>query len=375
VGAPRPGTGRAGASSGTRPRRGWSALLAALVLVLAGCEDDPAADEPTEAAPEAPAEAPADGAVDPFAGIPDLVEDVLPSTVTIEASGTMEGQAVQGAASGVIWDADGLVVTNAHVVAPATELTVVLADGSRHAAEVVAMDERTDVAILAIEAGGLPEATFAGDLPRIGELAVAIGNPLGFQDTATAGIVSGVDRSLPAVEGGPVLVGLIQTDAAISSGNSGGALVNADGLVIGVNVAVVAGQVGPGVAQNLGFAIPATTVTSVVEELLERGEVAHAYLGVQGVGLTPQLAERFGHDRDRGVVIGRVEPGSPADEAALRAGDIVVALDGEPVDSLVDLLAALRNADPGDEIVVTVVRNGDEEDVGVTLGELPAGAG
>jgi S1-C subfamily serine protease len=345
--------------------RAWWVAIA--ILVLAGCDDG---DDP----PSAPtAEEPADTAfVDPFAGIPDLIDEVLPSTVSIEAVGSQMGQPVQGAASGVIWSADGLIVTNAHVVGPADELAVVLADGGRHDAEVVAVDERTDLAVLSIDATDLPAARFAEDLPRIGQLAVAIGNPLGFEDTATVGIVSGIDRSLPLVEGGPVLVGLLQTDAAISSGNSGGALVDADGAVMGINVAAVGGQAAPGgVAQNLGFAIPSTTVTSVTEELIEHGEVTHAYLGIQGVGITPHLAERFGQDLDRGVLVARAEPGSPAAEAGIQQGDVIVELDGERVDSLVDLLAELREAAPGDEVTVTLVRDGAEERIDVTLGELP----
>jgi serine protease DegQ len=348
--------------TGKERNRTWVWLAGIAGLLLGGCTPD---EEPL---PEAADEAPAD----PFAAIPDLIDEVLPSTVSIEVVGTQMGQPVQGAASGVIWDSDGLIVTNAHVVGQADELAVLLADGQRHVAEIVAVDERTDLAVVSIDSTDLPAARFADDLPRIGQLVVAIGNPLGFEDTATAGIVSGIDRSLPVVEGGPVLVGLIQTDAAISSGNSGGALVDSSGTVVGVNVAAVGGQapVG-GVAQNLGFAIPSTTVASVIEELIERGSVAHAYLGVQGVALTPHLAEQFGHDQDRGVLVGRVQPDSPAADADLQQGDVIVRIDGEPVGSLLDLLAELRTAAPGDEVSVVIVRGGDERQLQVTLGELP----
>lgn len=363
-----------------------ASLVGVVLVALTGCTDDD--DPPSESAAEAPAdvESPADAEApsdvespsdaeapaDPFAAVPDIIDAVLPSTVSIEIQGGQRGQAVQGAASGVIWDGDGLIVTNAHVVGVADELTVVLADGQRHIAEVVASDERTDLAVVAVDATGLPAARFADELPRIGQLAIAIGNPLGFTDTATAGIISGIDRSLPVAPGGPVLVGLLQTDAPISSGNSGGALVDADGVVMGINVAAVGGAAAPGgVAQNLGFAIPSTTVASIIEELVERGEVAHAYLGVQGVGLNPRLAEQFGHERDRGVLIGAVEPGSPADDAGLRQGDVIAGFDGGPVESLADLLTELRRASPDQTATLTIVRRGEEEEVDVMLGEIP----
>lgn len=363
------------------------ALLLAGTLLAAGCDDGQAngpTDDPigetegqTEGQTDDPAESPTASAPDgvsAFEEIPELVREVAPSTVAIEVTGVQAGAAVQGAGSGVVWDADGIVITNHHVVAAGDELVVVLADGTRYEAGLRASDPRTDLAVLEIEATGLPTVPFADELPDIGELAIALGNPLGFQNTATAGIVSGIDRTLPVTPDSPPLAGLIQTDAAISSGNSGGALIDGTGSVIGINVAAVGDVPAPGtVAQGLGFAIPSTTVVPVVEQLLAQGEVDHAFLGIRGAPLTPQLAERFGLERDRGVLVGEVQPGGPADEAGLVQGDVIVAIDDTRIDDLGDLFAILQRRAPGDRVTVTVVREGDEQDVEVVLGELPVG--
>ncbi len=330
-----------------------AAVVVVMVVVAACTPADVEPDEPDVAA---------------ATNVPELVREVAPQTVSVEITGA---DGVPGAGSGVIWSSEGDIVTNAHVVAIAEEVAVVLADGSRFDAEVLATDVRTDVAVLRIEASGIPAATFSGALPEIGDFALALGNPLGFQNTATAGIVAGVDRSLPLVPGGPTLVGVIQTDAAISSGNSGGALVGANGEVIGINVAAIEGEQVPGVAQGLGFAIPSTTVVPVVEQLLEDGEVAHAFLGIAGVSVSPQLADRFDLQAERGALIGEVQPGGPADEAGLRQGDVIVVLDDEDVDSLGDLLRILRRLEPDERVAVDVLRNGEQMTVEVTLGELP----
>jgi serine protease Do len=369
----------------TRPR-GPAAIVMAAALLGVGCTPGEGEPEEAEAPEEQPDEQPTDDPAqdpqdDPAETAPPepgsqidivaLVQEFAPQTVAVEVALDQPGQAAQGAGSGVIWQPDGVIVTNHHVVAEASEITVVLADGTRYDAEPIASDPRTDVALIRIEADGLPTATFAEELPQIGEPAIAIGNPLGFQNTVTAGIVSGVDRSLPIIPGQPPLVGLIQTDAAISSGNSGGALVGADGTAIGINVAVVDGGEAPGVAQGLGFAIPATTVTSVAQQLLEDGEVRHAYLGIAGVSLTPQLSERFGLDEDRGALVGEVEPGGPADDAGMQQGDVIVELDGESVPDLGTLLALLRDREPGGEVTVGFVRDGEAQTVEVVLDELP----
>jgi S1-C subfamily serine protease len=231
---------------------------------------------------------------------------------------------------------------------------------------VEATDPLTDLALLRVDRNDLPEATFADELPRVGELAIALGNPLGFEKTATAGIVSGLHRAIPSGGQTPALVDLIQTDAPISPGNSGGALVNAEGEVIGINVAYIPPEAR---AVALGFAIPAPTVTSVIEQLEEDGEVEHAFLGVRPTDLTPQVTEQLGIDADSGVVALEVTPGSGADEAGLEEGDVIVALEGTRVAIVEDLLGALRQRSPGDEVTLTIVRDGERRQVTATLGD------
>lgn len=360
--------------------RALPAVLAA-ALVVTGCADDLAEDDPPVASPSPtapPAAAPttdANGDASAAAGspapgsfdaIPDIVQEVRPSVVSIQVLVEQQGRQGAGAGSGVIWDGDGHIVTNSHVVSAATDVAVVLASGERLEARTVAADARSDLAVLSVDRTGLPAATFADELPEVGELAIAMGNPLGLQNSATAGIVSGLGRSLPVARG-VTLVDLIQTDAPISPGNSGGALVGRDGEVIGINVA----QAGAQRAENLGFAIPSSTVISVVEELLDSGEVTRPYLGIQAATLTPQIAERFGIGVDAGAVVAAVEQGGPADSAGLRQGDVIVAIDDEPVEGVGDIAIVLRDHDPGNAVTVSYVREGAEQSVELTLGEMP----
>lgn len=294
--------------------------------------------------------------------VPELVQAVSPSVVAISVQTTAQQQ---GEGSGVIVD-DGLVVTNNHVVAGAADVTVILADGTRLAADIVATDAFTDLALLGIDREGLPVAELSDEYPEIGELAVVLGNPLGFENTVTAGIISGLGRSIPgaANEAGQALVDLVQTDAAISPGNSGGALVGADGRILGINVAYIPPAVG---AVNLGFAIPAPTVIDVVQELLEDGTAEHAYVGLQLATVTQQL----GAAAERGVAVLSVEPGAPAAEAGLQPGDVITRLDGTSIDDLGGFLTALRRYDPGDTAELTVVRNGETLTGEITMGTRP----
>jgi serine protease DegQ len=348
-------------------------LLITLAVALAGCqsgEDEDDAARATAAAatettgpPETETEAApgAGGSASTFGDIPELVEELQPSVVSIVLD--------DGEGSGVIVDED-TIVTNAHVAGGADEVRVVLASGRRVQAQVEAVDLRTDLAVLSLPGEDLPGATFADELPRVGELAIAMGNPLGFEQTVTAGIVSGLHRAIPSSGQTPALIDLIQTDAPISPGNSGGALVNGRGEVIGVNVAYIPPE---SRAVSIGFAIPAPTVTSVVEQLERTGRVRHAYLGVQPADLTPQVASRFGIDLESGVLVTLVTEDSPAGAAGVQEGDVVVSADGEEVRIVEDLLSRLREHQPGDRIELGLVRDGEQRTVTVTLTDRPDG--
>jgi S1-C subfamily serine protease len=343
-----------------------AAGLAGLVL-LAGCSGGDEDDE--EAAPgtatitvtttTSSSSASSDG--NGFERIPSIVRTVEPSVVAIVVDG--------GEGSGVVWDDDGAIVTNNHVVAGNEQVEVVLASGASLEGEVEATDPLSDLAVVRVDSDGLPAARFAEALPEVGELAIAMGNPLGFEQSVTAGIVSGLNRSIPSGGRTPALVELIQTDAAISPGNSGGALVNGDGEVIGINVAYLPPQETGAV--SLGFAIPSTVARSVVTQLLENGEVRRAYLGVDVNQVTPELAEAFGLSVEEGVALEQVFAGTGADEAGLRGGDVIVEIEGEPTPTVEDLYARLRDFQPGDRVTVVVARGDERESLEVTLGERP----
>jgi serine protease DegQ len=285
-----------------------------------------------------------------------IVRDAQPGVVAIFArAGAQEGQG-----SGVIWREDGIIVTNQHVVAGAQQVRVALATGERVDADVRAADRRTDLAILDIDEDDLPVLEFADELPEVGELAVALGNPLGFENSATAGIVSGLNRAIPSAGRTPALVDLVQTDAAISPGSSGGPLVGADGRVIGINVAYIPPEAR---AVSIGFAIPAPTALDVVEQLLDNGEVDHAYLGVRLVPITPAIAERFDLETERGAIVLSAGSGTPAAGAGIEPGDVIVEFAGEEVRAVEDVYAGLRRVSPGDRVEITVVRDGGRREL------------
>ncbi len=293
--------------------------------------------------------------------IPDLVARVHPSLVTITARSQRGG----GEGSGVIWDGDGTIITNHHVITGARDVGVVLASGERLDARVRASDPLTDLAVLEVDAADIPAARFADEVPRVGTPVLAVGNPLGFEGTVTSGIVSGLHRSIPSGGTTPALVDLIQTDAAISPGNSGGGLVAFDGRVVGINVAYLPPAGG---TVSIGFAIPARTVTDVVEDMLDNGRVEHAYLGVSLTQLTPEIAERFGIDTRSGAITSTIEPGSSANRAGIEPGDVIVELDGRQVETVEDVFAAVRAKAPGDRIVLEVLRDGRPSRLEARLG-------
>jgi serine protease DegQ len=349
--------------------RGIAAALLAATLVAGACapSDEEEAAPPTTApatAAQTQAEEAADGGIALFAGIPETVEAVAPSVVTV----FVESAEGEGSGSGVIWDEQGRIVTNNHVVEGAGDLEVALANGTRLEARVIGTDPRTDLAVVDVEREGLPAARFAEGLPRVGELAIALGSPLGLTNTVSAGIVSALHRDLPSGGTTPALIDLIQTDAAISPGNSGGALINADGVVIGVNVAYIPPEVE---AVSIGFAIPSPVVRDVVPQLIEDGEAEHAYLGVVPMPVTDELRGSFELAVEEGAIVQSVTAGSPAGRAGLRAGDVIVEMGGEPIRTVEDLYSAIRSRDPGEGVEVTFVRDGERRTVEVTLGRLP----
>jgi serine protease Do len=305
---------------------------------------------------------------------------VSPSVVQVNVEvsqqtplGTRQGE---GLGSGVIYREDGHIITNAHVIDGASEVDIAFADGSTEPAEVVGSDPNSEIAVLKVDRNDLPAAAFKTDEPPIvGQLAVAIGSPAGFEATVTSGIVSAVGREFPRElvgndeEAASALVDLIQTDAAISPGNSGGALVDRDGNIMGINVAYLPpAETG---AVNLGFAIPADTAVSIADQLIETGEVTTPYLGVGTVPLPPEVAERFDLPVNSGALVQTVEPGSGADEAGVRVNDVITALGDAEIASYGDLFGALRDYRPGDTVGLTVVRDGEERTLDVTLGERP----
>jgi serine protease Do len=267
-----------------------------------------------------------------------------------------------GAGSGVIIRADGVILTNAHVVGNARTVEIQTADGRTFQGSVLGRDPDVDIAVVRIEATNLPIAPL-GDSDRLepGQIAVAIGNPLGLERTVTQGVVSAVNRDPRGIG---IASGLIQTDAAINPGNSGGPLLDSSGRVIGINTAVLAGTTG------LGFAVPINTATDVVEQILATGRVRRAFLGIDSGEVTPEIARAYGLPVTQGVVIARVYPGTPAAAASLRSGEFIVGINGSPVRDTGDLQRLLRAQRPGDTARLEIVNaQGGRRTVSVRLGE------
>ncbi len=268
--------------------------------------------------------------------------------------------------SGFVIDRAGYVVTNAHVVAEADEILVQLSDRRQLRAELVGEDRATDLALLKVAAEGLTTVDLAdGDEIRVGEWVVAMGAPFGFENSVTAGIVSAKGRSLPDRTGS--YVPFLQTDVAINPGNSGGPLFNLDGEVVGVNAQIYSRSGG---YMGLSFAIPAGVVREVVADLRSTGEVRHGWLGVALQDVSRELARSLGLDSPEGGVVTRVMEGSPAADAGLRPGDVIVAVGGEPVAEAGDIPPRIGRLKPGSKVTLTLVREGERIREEVTLGAL-----
>jgi serine protease Do len=368
---------------------------------------------PTPSVAAAPVAAPTAVLVSPAAGtgvadslqatLEQLYKQVNPSVVSImvieNATTTSSLGSVQGAqtvlGSGFVWDKQGHIVTNNHVVTGAGQISVLFADGTIVAATVVGTDVNSDLAVLKVDmsADALQPVQVADSTQvQVGQLAIAIGNPFGEQGTMTQGIVSALGRTLP-VQSGTTTTGatydipdVIQTDASINPGNSGGVLINDQGQLIGVTAAI---ESPVNASSGVGFAIPSVIVQKVVPALISTGHYDHPYLGISGTDMTPDLAKAMGlNPGQRGALVVDVTSGGPADKAGLKGstkqatingvsthvgGDIIIGVDGQPVQVFDDLLSYLaRNTDVGQKITLTILRNGQQMNIDLTLGARPA---
>ncbi|WP_035384859.1 DegQ family serine endoprotease [Ferriphaselus sp. R-1] len=277
-------------------------------------------------------------------------------------------QEVQSLGSGFIISQDGYILTNAHVVDSADKITVRLTDKREFKAKVIGADRRTDVAVLKIEAQGLPVvATGAPDALKVGEWVVAIGSPFGFSNSVTAGIVSAKGRSLPN-DKGENIVPFIQTDVAINPGNSGGPLFNMKGEVVGINSQIYSRSGG---YMGLAFAIPIDVALDVAGQLRTSGKVTRGRIGVSIEEVTTDKAESFGLGKAQGALISSVEKDGPADKAGIRFGDVVLKFNGKVVATAGDLPRMVRNARPGSQASVEVWRSGAVRELKLTVGEMP----
>jgi len=312
-------------------------------------------------------------------------------TSPVNPFGQSQGGTATG--SGFVIDNDGHILTNNHVVAGADNVTVRVGgeDGQTFDAKVVGTDPSTDVAVLQVDSGSdqlQPLELGSSSNVQVGDPVVAIGNPFGLDRTATAGIVSAVQRQIDAPNGFTI-ENAIQTDAPINPGNSGGPLLDAEGKVIGINSQIESGGQTEGNV-GIGFAVPIDTAREIAQQLVANGEVQHAYMGISGADLTPQLADVLNLDANSGALVQAVVPDSPADKAGITAGnatvtvdgqriraggDVITEVDGNPVSGMDDVIAAVDGKQPGDSLQLTLLRGGDTRSVTVELTDRPARAG
>jgi 2-alkenal reductase len=301
-----------------------------------------------------------------------------------------------GVGSGFVWDSNGHIVTNNHVVENASQIQVTFSDGTTVEAELVGSDARSDLAVLKVEAPAsllVPIALVDSDMVQVGQMAIAIGSPFGLSGTMTSGIISGLARSLPvdleiastATQARYSIPDIIQTDAAINPGNSGGVLVDDRGGLIGVTTAI---ESETGTNSGIGFVIPADIVSRIVPVLIETGSYTHPYLGISGISLTPDLAQAMDLPAgQQGALVMTVSSGGPAAQAGIQGGqqvvalngeqlplggDVITAIDGTPIQEFNELISYLFNeTDAGQTVQLTILRNGQEMDIALKLGSLP----
>jgi len=289
--------------------------------------------------------------------VADAVDKVSESLVTINSM-RLERRFYglvpsEGQGSGIVLYRNGLIITNNHVIDGATRVQINLKDGRTLVGEVVGADEQTDVAVVKVDANDLPAADLGdSEKLRVGQFVLAIGNALGLPGgpTVSMGVLSAIGRPLPGSDF--IFEGLLQTDAAVNPGNSGGPLADLEGRVVGINTAMVP------YAQGVGFAIPINTVKRIASEILEKGRVSRSWIGIAGVDLNPQLARRYGINADSGFLVAEIVPGSPSHRAGIRSGDVIIAAGGLQVKHTKDLLIALSKVSNGDIFKVEIDRRG-----------------
>jgi serine protease DegQ len=268
--------------------------------------------------------------------------------------------------SGVIVSAEGYILTNNHVVEAANEIEVALADGRKVSAKLVGTDPETDLAVIKVDLKNLPSITL-GRLEniKVGDVVLAIGNPFGVGQTVTMGIVSALGRNHLGIN---TFENFIQTDAAINPGNSGGALVDTQGHLLGINTAIYSRSGG---SLGIGFAIPVTTVKTVMESIIRNGQVVRGWIGVEPQDITPELADSFGLQKTSGTIIAGVLKGGPADKAGVKPGDILLSVADKPVPDTISMLNLVAQLTPGDKVKVTVLRKSRETQLDLTVGKRP----
>jgi S1-C subfamily serine protease len=318
-----------------------------------------------------------------------VAHDVLPAVVNIQTEATMRRREIdpffdpfgffggrdrtytsQSLGSGFVWSSDGIIVTNNHVVEGASRITVNFNDGTQLPARLIGVDPDSDLAVLRVDARRVAAAPIgtSSDL-MIGETVIAVGNPFGLSGSVTTGVVSALGRSVPSKEAGRTFTDFIQTDASINPGNSGGPLLNIEGRVVGINTAIL------GNAQGIGFAIPVDRAKKVIQDLLRYGQVHSAWIGAATATITPEEAKRLGVRATRGAIVARVFGASPAQAAGLRAGDVITAVAGKPVDSREAFSTYTATIPSGQPVPVTITRQGANRTLSVRPTDPPRDLG
>lgn len=321
--------------------------------------------------------------------IVDIADQTTPTVVTIRVTQTVQApespffrffgnpqgsepqeRQRRGLGSGVIVSQDGYILTNNHVIEDADDIMVGLSNGETYDGEIVGRDPQTDIAVIKIDGPNF-DAIKIGDSDdvRVGEMVLAIGSPLkeNLAHSVSMGIVSAKDRSIGIIDRGAGYENFLQTDAAINPGNSGGALVNMDGELVGINSAIASRSGGN---DGIGFAVPSNLARDIMESLIENGRVVRAYLGIIGRNIDRTMARAMDLDSNRGILINNVYEDTPAERAGLKEGDIIRTLNGKRVDSYDNFRTSIAFSNPGDEVTLGIIRDGDEQEITVTLGEL-----